>query len=133
MCCQLETETNFLVEKISRLGSQRLDINQLCNTLETLITGHPVDLQDVEEQHRQVFNDFRERLRLAALDILIALLSRLERRLLRRYSWLLLIHEYCLTNASSVGVLLRGLEITSRIVEVFGSGSLHLEGLLFTN
>lgn len=42
-------------------------------------------------------------------------------------------HEFCFANVSSLEVMLRGLELTSRILQVFGSGSLDLEALLFTN
>jgi len=77
MLCRLEEETNYLLEKISRMGSQRLDINSICQNLEVIVTAHPANLQDVVEHHRSVYTQVRERLKVAGLDILIALISKL--------------------------------------------------------
>lgn len=93
-----------------------MDISKLCQDLELLVSAHPVNLQDVPQIHQQMYTELREKLRVAGLDILIALLSRLERRMLRRYAWLLLMHEFCFSNISSLGLLLRGLELTNRLL-----------------
>jgi hypothetical protein len=69
----------------------------------------------------------------SALSVLSALVGRMGRRLIRKYGFLLSIHEYCYTNLTSPSILLHVLDLTTRILETFGNGSLPLEDILFNS
>lgn len=109
------------------MGTQTIDFNRICTVIEKLVAGAAYQLMDVREEIREGLAQIREYLKVSGLKILNALLSKLKRRFIRKFSWLLLVHQYCISSPSSAQTLLLSLSLTANILHTFGNGSLNLQ------
>lgn len=86
----------------------------------------------MREEWREAVGRFREQLKVTGLMVLNEIVGKLRRRVIRKYVWVVLVLEYCVSSPSSVKFVLLSLQLMRNILEVFGNGALKLKEMLFT-